>query len=772
METVPKRRKTPSDVQGKATENAAVSAVNADKVHDRIAPQSDHRRSRDTVESTNPMPSINETNTVMISSVEGPVTTANNVDLSSKGLHVDSSVPSLSSEQLSSSYTRAASTASINRSEGLQDGISSGLSSNVASSSNGSVAATKTRSERIQGGLSLAPLSHVMSANKGAETGTSKNTSEEMHVGNTSASLPSVMSSAMTANINTAPSTSVPEEQNAEGVVNDLMFSSSDEEAESMDWEPADGTFPVAINYDSENECEKMGNFASKSPDLSANEGGSNDTQLELDRTGSSRKTLSKETSSGMLVAADPKESTEVSGSCQSNSCVSSLPESNGKKGQQTKKKRSKGKKKSRGCEVANASSRAVKRSLATQIDSLISRLNTSDNSGSGNEEEVSVFKRTDFLDMDDVLQVIMEEENEENNQSEFNFENEDVNLEEEYVRASSPAHSPCSKQSHSEKHSTSSANRVIRFETQVSETKEQVTSCSKRPVTSGGKRMYMTNSEEDVISPANHVLISPNKEITPEEANEDRHRSRPACDPLDGETGSFSVKEVVLEDDSASDVANDYDEKGSDEEGMDVLEQPAHDNSTPVAQASCDDETRKKDCSGGSTRDTNKDENSRGNGQVTRDENSHKASASLLSTDMEDSQASERATKNKESGNSILSNAELKRTQTNKRSSQKNERNVRTKSSLNKRGSPTPVQPAVQNTAKTRGKTPKRTTGVKGGNFVLNDLGSASSKPEKKDIEVAEPETDVSKAKFRSRGNIFTCDLQTLELLWNFKGK
>ena len=770
METVPKRRKTPSDVQGKATENAAVSAVNADNVHNRIAPQSDHRRSRDIVESTNSMPSINETNTVMISSVEGPVTTANNMDLS-EGVHVDSLVPSLSSEQLSSSYTPVDSTASINRSEGLQDGISSGLSSNVASSSNGSVAATKTRSEKIQGGLSSAPLSHVMSANKGAETGTSKNTSEEMHVDNTSASLPSVMSSAMTANINTAPSTSVPEEQNAEGVVNDLMFSSSDEEAESMDWEPADGTFPVAINYDSENECEKMGNFASKSQDLSANEGGSNDTQLELDRTGSSRKTISKETSSGMLAAADPKENTEVSGSCQRNSCVSSLPESNGKKRQQTKEKRNKGKKKSRGCEVANASSRAVKRSLSTQIDSLISRLNTSDNSGSGNEE-VNVFQRTDFLGMQDVLQVIIEEENEENNQSEFNFENENVNLEEEYVRASSPAHSPCSKQRHSEKHSTSSANHVIRFETQVSETKEQVASCSKRPVTSGGKRMYMTNSEEDVISPANHVLISPNKEITPEEANEDRRRSRPACDALDGKTGSFSVKEVVLEDDSASDVANDYNEKGSDEEGMDVLEQPALDNSTPVAQASCDDETRKEDCSGGSTRDTNKDENSRGNGQVTRDENSHKAGASLISTDMEDSQSSERATKNKESGHIILSNAELKRTQTNKRSSQKNERNVRTKSSLNKRGSPASVQPAVQNTAKTRGKTPKRTTGVKGGNFVLNDLGSASSKPEKKDIEVVEPETDVSKAKFRSRGNIFTCDLKTLELLWNFKGK
>ena len=101
--------------------------------------------------------------------------------------------------------------------------------------------------------------------------------------------------------------------------------------------------------------------------------------------------------------------------------------------------------------------------------------------------------------------------------------------------------------------------------------------------------------------------------------------------------------------------------------------------------------------------------------------------------------------------------------------SKQKSKKNVGVQLTENKSALRTQAKPL----APRKEKSPKGASQTNGNNLKGDNSGSGTSRNSdiiagKKDEYVG----DVSKAKFRTKDNIFAFDLQTLELLWNFKGK
>lgn len=598
-------------------------------------------------------------------------------------------------------------------------------------------------------------------------------------------------SSMITASVNRAPTTSISHQQNGP------VHSSSDEKVEDMEWEPAVDNCLLEADYHTEHVFEGMDNDTSTFCDRSANVGGWSDERLPGNRTDSSRQAVREERSSGVLVTVHSKERSDESCSRQRDDSMSPLPvassvveteDSGVRRNQKIRKNGKKKMKKSRKFNIEDSTSRA----LVTRDNSLVTRLDVSFNSSNGNED-VNALESSDFPGMDDMLQVIIEEEDGEcaKGQCETRFENGDVNLKEGNIVANSPGQVDfsCNKERYSDKHLTSSGIHVIGSESRVP---GSVTSCSERPIRSSEK--HLTNSDEHVIGPEKQVVGFPRDELAIEETQVDGDRLRSVCtvvNPSNG-IGGFSVKQAVFEDDNFGNISNDCHDIGSDDEGMNVSEQQARDSSTPVTQVARDEEARKVGCSDGLTDDAHNVGTSRAltrdkgrcKGQVARDRNGRKSGPT--SRDMirvEDSHFSKITTESKDTEDSISTNTEVGRTlpqSTNKkRPSNKDEKNVGGKPPAYKLASRRRAKPTVPNTAQARGKSSKHSSGVGGDNSERNDLplqtktesSRTSTKPES-DIEPAEPQEDVSKAKFRSRGNIFTCDFQTLELLWNFKGK
>ena len=101
--------------------------------------------------------------------------------------------------------------------------------------------------------------------------------------------------------------------------------------------------------------------------------------------------------------------------------------------------------------------------------------------------------------------------------------------------------------------------------------------------------------------------------------------------------------------------------------------------------------------------------------------------------------------------------------------SKQKSKKNVGVQLTENKSALRTQAKPL----APRKEKPPKGASQTNGNNLKGDNSGSGTSRNSdiiagKKDEYVG----DVSKAKFRTKDNIFAFDVQTLELLWNFKGK
>lgn len=744
-ETASKKRKTPNQPQG--NENDSVKDINmmnpVHTVHDREARQGDNctlSSSEGATESAN-----------LPSSSKDSVTNKSNQDRIKGGISlVPSSILVFSctvnatakndqyiiqggpSSILMSSSNDSVTTTAIQ--EMPQGGITSDTSSN--DSLNGT--ANQGQSEGMQVDNTAAPSSILLSScNNFVNATVNKDQSVGMQVDVTSAPSSILLSSCnnfvnaavnkdqsegMQVDITSTPSSGNFKGQDAETFADDGLctFPSSDEDGEGMEWEPALNP-PAECDPDPKprNKFENMQNDVFGSQELCVIEDGSSDKQFSSKPPGNRNTSSPKGSNAEMTMASsvefisDSHEGNIPGPSLSAASSLVNKSEISIKKSQKSKKKGEKGMKKFKdtslddGHNVEDSSSRSEKIVSIFQPDPPPAGLNVFCNSGGSN-----ALGSTDFPGMDDVLQVIIEEEENEldNVQCEARFRSEDVNVEEQYVDVNSPGDANCSEERNYD---------VIRSEKQViSSAKEQ---CESQDKTS-----------DNVVG-------------LPDEQD-------------------------VLEDGSFNDVSNDFENIGSDEEGILLSEQHklARDTHTAKMGAARDKGNEKQGCSSGSTRDTRKVENSRGltrdqgrgKNQATDDRNSHKAGRSSLALTGKLNNVAD-----------LRSSVEITKDRNTEDSTCESSRQKNNKLPLYKRTSNTTAKPATPSTAKPRGKSAHRVDQVNVNKVELKDVGVQTQKSCRTFVKPKEePPEDQSKAKFRSRRNIFGCDLQTLELLWNFK--
>ena len=97
-----------------------------------------------------------------------------------------------------------------------------------------------------------------------------------------------------------------------------------------------------------------------------------------------------------------------------------------------------------------------------------------------------------------------------------------------------------------------------------------------------------------------------------------------------------------------------------------------------------------------------------------------------------------------------------------------KNSRNVSGKKSSNKRSAKTPAKKGPgKNSKRSQIASDKTNSQVNGNDIQTTKSSTSREKPKKTD-----DQEEVAKAQFRNRSSIFAHDMQTLELLWNFKGR
>ena len=559
---------------------------------------------------------------------------------------------------------------------------------------------------------SVAPLPKWAPANMGTETVTNSNSSQRACVENTSAANDDVI----------------------------CTFSSSDEEG--MDWEPAGCN--ALTEVDSENETERMENHEVSSHNCSANELDSDDGRLvidsdalaevdseneidkmEKDATRSQNLASELESDDGRLVI-------DFGGS--SSNAVSQLPSMLSSVNSKESNK------------VIGSSQRNRDAESLTQVSSFVNkadiRAKTKHKSKKRKRKEMKKSRRdeskaecesTDFPGLDDVLQVIIEEESQMSDQIETRSESDPLHLEHDDSANSPAAHSYCSAQ-------MNSRDRSIRTEKRV------------------------TSLDEEETSVENHTLRRPYQEEITEEIHNGVHQERIVSNipsSTTSEEGSLPIEQDFVEYESVVDLGND-DDISSDENVMNISQQTIspHVDGSPIAQVARDNETGQVGFSRGSTPESmgNSPDVSLDNGEVSRDE----AAASPASQSLEET------TENKGKEDKISNNAELTRPRLqcpNKRTIQKNERNFGSKIS-NNRSSLIPAKHTTTNAAKSNN------SEVEDINVGLNNSETVSNKTSQKNVEHEDSQSEFSVPKFRSRANIFTCDLQTLELLWNFKGK
>ena len=584
-----------------------------------------------------------------------------------------------------------------------QHSTSSDLSSNM-------VPAVLT--DEMEESHSVAPLSKWAPANMGTETVTNSNSSQRACVEKTPAANDDFI----------------------------CTFSSSDEEG--MDWEPAGCN--ALTEVDSENETERMENHAVSSHNCSANELDSDDDRLvidcdalaevdseneiermEKDATRSQNSASELESDDGRLVI-------DFDGS--SSNTVSQLPSMLSSVNSKESNK------------VIGSSQRNRDAASVTQVSSLVNKADISakkkhkskkrkrkEKKKSRRDESKAECESTDFPGLDDILQVIIEEESQMSDQIETRSESDPLHLEHDDIANSPAAHSYCSAQ-------MNSRDRSIRTEERV------------------------TSLDEEETNVENHTLRRPYQEETTEEIHNGLHQARIVSNipsSTTSEEGSLPIEQDFVEYDSVVDLGNDDDIR-SDESVINISQQTIspHVDGSPIAQVARDNESGQVGFSRGSTPESmgNSPDVSLDNGEVSRDE----AAVSPASQSLEET------TENKGKEDKISNNAELKRPRLqcpNKRTIQKNERNIGSKTS-NNRSSLIPAKHTATNAAKSNN------SEVEDINVGLNNSETVSNKTSEKNVEHENSQSEFSVPKFRSRANIFTCDLQTLELLWNFKGK
>ena len=780
----------PSQLQRKATDKAKVKAVNSGSAHEGKDHQSNDCTSTitmDVVESANARSSSKRSGTtianlgrsektqtcvaseassnVMLSN-ESPVTNNSLADGSDKTQGCCSFASTDTNNRSSKEGPVWCSTSTSysyrNESDGILGSTASGARTNLTSSSNGSAVsvAGKSNSERSQIGVSADSSASNVHVSSGCRS-----------------------SSTVTVNMNRSPAASTSRQRNTKAVSvgdHDLMFSSSDEEAEDMDWGPADDSCAVERDHDSEHNFEGVQNNSSSS--RSMKEAGSKDKQLAGRGADSSRGVVSEEMSCELSTAVNSKESTV---SCQHGNFVSSLPDisnqvlditsgGNVKRSQMNNKKTKKSVRKSRReLNVQDSSPISVERVSTDRPNSLVTRFNASCNSDGG-DKEMNAFKNVDFPGMDVMLEVIIEEVEEEDKElSSTSIER--ISVEQPASRVTR-LNASCNSDSDSKEVNAIESTdfpgmddmlQVIeeededRAESQCETNPDDMnldegyadvnclglrrSNCNDR----GSSEKHFTCSKEHVIRSNEHVITSPGRELTIEETQECIDCLRLGCNTL---SNSSTTEQGVVEDESLKDTSNGYDDVGSDERGANVSDQQPRVDSAPVIQRVHDKEARKETFSNSLARVNQKVGHSRGltcdQVHMARDRSGHIAGTRLNLPRAKDS---EDTSKRDGEGNMLANtDGETPLPQfTDKISNHQKERNFSAKPALNKR---MPTKSTTPNTSKARLPRPRTTP--------------------KKNCEAAEPFKDVSKVKFRSKNNIFTYDLQTLELLWNFKGK
>ena len=584
-----------------------------------------------------------------------------------------------------------------------QHSTSSDLSSNM-------VPAVLT--DEMEESHSVAPLSKWAPANMGTETVTNSNSSQRACVEKTPAANDDFI----------------------------CTFSSSDEEG--MDWEPAGCN--ALTEVDSENETERMENHAVNSHNCSANELDSDDGRLVIDCDALAevdseneiekmeKESTCSQNSASELESDDGRLVIDFGGS--SSNAVSQLPSMISSVNSKESNK------------VIGSSQRNRDAASVTQVSSLVNKADISakkkhkskkrkrkEKKKSRRDESKAECESTDFPGLDDVLQVIIEEESQMSDQIETRSESDPLHLEHDDIANSPAAHSYCSAQMNSRDRSITTEKRV-------------------------------TSLDEEETSVENHTLRRPYQEEITEEIHNGVHQARIVSNIPSSTTsdeGSLPIEQDFVEYESVVDLGND-DDISSDENVINISQQTIspHVDGSPIAQVARDNETGQVGFSRGSIPESmgNSPDVSLDNGEVSRDE----AAASPASQSLEET------TENKGKEDEISNNAELTRPRLqcpNKRTIQKNERNIGSKTS-NNRSSLIPAKHTATNAAKSNN------SEVEDINVGLNNSETVSNKTSEKNVEHENSQSEFSVPKFRSRANIFTCDLQTLELLWNFKGK
>ena len=584
-----------------------------------------------------------------------------------------------------------------------QHSTSSDLSSNMV---------PEVLTDEMEESHSVAPLSKWAPANMGTETVTNSNSSQRVSVENTPTANDDVI----------------------------CTFSSSDEEG--MDWEPAGCN--ALTEVDSENETERMENHAVNSHNCSANELDSDDGRLVIDCDAlaevDSENEIEKmekdatcsQNSASELESDDGRLVIDFGGS--SSNAVSQLPSMLSSVNSKESNK------------VIGSSQRNGDAASVTQVSSLVNKADISakkkhkskkrkrkEKKKSRRDESKAECESTDFPGLDDVLQVIIEEESQMSDQIETRSESDPLHLEHDDIANSPAAHSYCSAQLNSRDRSITTEKRV-------------------------------TSLDEEETSVENHTLRRPYQEEITEEIHNGVHQARIVSNIPSSTTsdeGSLPIEQDFVEYESVVDLGND-DDISSDENVINISQQTIspHVDGSPIAQVARDNETGQVGFSRGSIPESmgNSTDVSLDNGEVSRDE----AAASPASQSLEET------TENKGKEDEISNNAELTRPRLqcpNKRTIQKNERNIGSKTS-NNRSSLIPAKHTATNAAKSNN------SEVEDINVGLNNSQTVSNKTSQKNVEHEDSQSEFSVPKFRSRANIFTCDLQTLELLWNFKGK
>ena len=774
-ETASTRRKIPNQPQTNDTDTVTdVSEMNPVDTHNGTPPAGDR-----VTEATN-----------VISSSKDSVTIRANQD-SSERMQVDVIPGTCSSSSAVSSFNNSTTTnGSHVRSEEMGgDATAAAASPSImVASSNGSVstiANEDTSGSMLAGVISASSSTMKSSSNESVATNANKDMADENQADvplgassilitssddpvsiiankqGTQASDASALSSTLvTSSYNSAPegihgeitstlaSTNF-QEQHEEEFTDDIMFSSSDEDGDGMDWEPAFSEYSdeslAESDLEAEKSCENRNDFIG-TDDTFVTEDGPEDKRSSIEppenNSTTSPQRINAEMVSCALTAVSGSDSFDDDMPLSLLAEVSSLVRKANvsvTRGQGTKEKNEKGMKKNSDAPVDDGHVAEEPFSGSEEIVSVLQPdppASALKNIGINGDidEGVDALGSRGFPGMDDVLQVIIEEEENalDGSHLETGLQTADVNMDDECVEINSLGDASEERISES----------MTSNEQGISFPREEL------------------NSNERGESGGDNLLI----------ACEGHEKTNSSDGALPDEQGAIEM-------DSVCEVSSDHGDISSDKESISILEQQKSTCSTPSAH---DKGINKQGCLSGSTQDSRKVEKSRAvaldlardqgvnESQVTRQETSHPArgiaSEQTVEINNADDLCSSVEITNDHSGPSTLPQSN------GKSSRQKNKKNARARGSVKGRSPSSSVKPAVTNTVKSTGKSSHRASHLNANTSEGNDVDTETE--ENSQTIKEEPREDVSKAKFRSRGNMFACDLQTLELLWNFKGR